>query len=227
MYNNVMLNEPGLTVFPETEQKLKALITSIDTPCLRGELVPACSFLAKHCSGMCCSLPVMVTQEEAGILTRLQKEKEPEFKNMGLRLAGPVVLSDAQNQHRYLTKKRRNFFQMNRIVNYLIFREKKSVLPDFKILSRFAQTCVFSLKDGACALQHLSEREGLHKWYYKPVNCWKFPLSVENGRLTLPQRRHTHFPCDQDPGVPIREGLKDELEFLGKILGRDILAEIR
>lgn len=227
MYNDVMPNESGLTAFPETEQKLKAVITVIDTRRLKEELVPACSFLSRQCTGMCCSLPVMVTQEEASVLARLQNEKIREFEKMGLRLSEPAILVDSKNQHRYLAKKRRNFSQMNRVVDYLLFRGKKFHLPDFKVLSSFVRTCVFSLKDGACALQRLSEREGRHKWHYKPVNCWKFPLSIENGRLTLPQRRNTRFPCDQNTGVPVKEGLKDELGLLGKIIGRDILPEIR
>jgi hypothetical protein len=210
----------NFTAFPLIEDNLRDLIRHIDAESLRKKRIPACSFLSHECIGMCCSLPVAVTQEEAGILTRLVKDKAKEFRNMGLRLRRPAVLFDAKTERSYLAKRKRNFLQLNKIIY--------NVMPaDLKVFLKFIRTCVFSMRDGSCALQRLSIQEGLHKWYYKPVNCWKYPLSIDKGCLTLPEKPgNAHFPCDSDRGTSACEGLKEELEFMGDILHRDIMKEI-
>ena len=84
------------------------------------------------------------------------------------------------------------------------------------------------MEDGSCALQKFGEAQGRHKWYYKPVNCWKYPLSIADGRLTLGDKTfYTYFPCNKNGPVPAAEALSEELAFLGKIIGRDLLREIR
>jgi hypothetical protein len=221
------MQNKGLTAFPSTEGNLKELIGHIDVERFRKERVPACSFLSKNCTGMCCSLPVAVTQEETEVLTRLVKDKAKAFREMGLKIRGAVIRIDAKTQRRCLVKKRRGFLQLNKIIYNLMNKEKKIRALDFKVFLGFIRTCAFSMADGSCALQRLSEQEGLHKWYYKPFNCWKYPLSINRGYLTLPERLdNAQFPCHGDKSISSYEGLKEELLFLGKIIKRDILKEI-
>jgi hypothetical protein len=219
--------QKGFTAFASTEENLKGLIQHFDSERLRKERVPACSFLSKNCLGICCSLPVAVTQEEAEILTKTTKDKIGIFMKMGKGFRGPVIKFNAKTKRSYLAKRHRGFRQMNSIVYNLISKEGKKLPLGFKFFLNFIRTCVFSLDNGSCALQVLAEKEGLHKWYYKPFNCWKYPLSIEQGHLTLPKKIGSlHFPCRQDKSTLAYQGLKEELSFLGKIINRDILKEI-
>ncbi|MGD0336569.1 MAG: hypothetical protein ABSB18_05655 [Candidatus Omnitrophota bacterium] len=221
------MQNKSFTAFPSTESNLKELIARIDIERFRKERVPACSFLSKNCIGMCCSLPVAVTLEEAEVLTRLVKDKTKVFRKMRLKIRGAVITIDATTQRMCLSKKRRSFLQLNKIIYNLMNKDKKMRAFDFKVFLGFIRTCVFSMADGSCALQRLSEQQGLHRWYYKPFNCWKYPLSINKGYLTLPERLgNAQFPCHGDKNISSYEGLREELLFLGKIMERDILKEI-
>jgi hypothetical protein len=219
--------QKSFTAFASTEENLKGLIQHIDSERLREERVPACSFLSKNCLGMCCSLPVAVTQEETEVLTKTVKDKSVIFMKMAKSIPGPVIKFNAKTKRSYLAKRYRDFRQMNKIVYNLMNKERKRLPLGFKFFLNFIRSCVFTLDDGSCALQVLAEQEGLHKWYYKPFNCWKYPLSIDKGHLTLPEKIGSlHFPCSQDKSIFAYQGLKEELSFLGEIINRDILKEI-
>lgn len=216
-----------VTAFSSTEENLKNLISYVDAERFRKEYVPVCSFLSKNCFGACCSLPVAVTQEEAEVLTELVKDKARVFREMGKVIRNPIIGFNARSKRRYLAKKYRNFRQMNKIIYNLIKKEKNLLPLGFKFFLNFIHTCVFSMPDGSCSLQLLAKQEGLHKWYYKPFNCWKYPLSIDKGRLTLAEKLGSlHFPCSRDKSTFAYQGLEEELSFLGKIVNRDILKEI-
>ncbi|MCX5701635.1 MAG: hypothetical protein NTW64_01485 [Candidatus Omnitrophica bacterium] len=215
------------TAFSSTEANLKDLIRHIDAERFRKEHVPVCSFLSKNCLGACCSLPVAVTQEEAEVLSRLVKDRADVFRKMGKNIRGAVIRIDSRNKRRRLAKRKRSFRELNKIIYNLINKKNELGPLDFRFFSRFTRTCVFAMHDGSCSLQLLAKREGLHKWYYKPFNCWKYPLSIDKGRLTLPEKISSmHFPCSKDKNTPAYQGLQEELSFLGKIVNRDILKEI-
>lgn len=222
------MQNQAVTAFTSTEQTLMDLVKCIDVERFRRERIPACSFLGRNCLGMCCSLPVAVTREETEVLTRLVKDKSGAFRKMGLSMRGPVVKIDEITQRRCLAKKRRSFRQLNRIIYNLLTMEKNPPSLNLKVFLNFISTCVFTTNDGACGLQILSEQDGLHKWYYKPINCWKYPLSIDKGYLTLPDNlSKMHLPCTFDKSLYAHEGLKEELLFLGEIIKRDIISEIR
>jgi hypothetical protein len=85
----------------------------------------------------------------------------------------------------------------------------------------------------------LSVQDGKHPWYYKPFTCWLQPIKISDGEIWLydEQTDPFKFPdydgfvtrtfCGRTSpnGVPAVEGLKEELEFLGKLLNRDLLEE--
>jgi hypothetical protein len=101
---------------------------------------------------------------------------------------------------------------------------------------------VFLTADGRCSLQLLSVHLGRHPWYYKPVKCWMHPITLEgegHALLLLHSERTDpyRFPgydgfvsrifCGRTcPGSsPASSVLADELTFLSRIAGRDLLAE--
>ena len=102
--------------------------------------------------------------------------------------------------------------------------------------------CVFHLDDGRCGLQVLSVARGRHPWHYKPTGCWLHPLTtaydnvpglgLHDNRTDPCQARAypgfiTSTLCGQseEQGAPAYEVLREELDFLGKIAGRDLYAE--
>jgi hypothetical protein len=214
----------ALTAFPQLEQNLKGLIARVDCERFKAGSMTACS--ASFCGrfGMCCSLTVAVTKEEAETIQRLVADHVEFFKKSGCPVRGQIYRIDPRTGRRFLRSKRRSFKRLNAMIQDLI-SEKVFDLGAFTGLLR---VCIFSMDDGRCALQKRAEAEGRHKWHYKPVNCWKYPLSIADGRLTLGEGApRSYFPCHNKGAVPAAEGLREELEFLGKIIGRDLPAEIR
>ena len=106
--------------------------------------------------------------------------------------------------------------------------------------------CVFLDAGYRCVLQSVAMAEGRHPWYWKPVSCWMHPLILSPGKrgerplLTLakPDRDlastagypgfSSCTPCGMEEagGRPAWEVLRGELELLGRIGGRDLLAEL-
>jgi len=101
--------------------------------------------------------------------------------------------------------------------------------------------CAFLLEDGRCGLQVLSVQDGKHPWYYKPLTCWLQPIKISNAEIRLYDEKSDPFKfpdyggfvirtfCGRTSpdGLPAVEVLKEELEFLGKLLNRDLLTEAR
>ncbi len=61
--------------------------------------------------------------------------------------------------------------------------------------AHFANTrCAFSEQDGKCSLQTLAVKLAKHKWHYKPMGCWLFPLSSDDKGLVAPPRTRRQDP---------------------------------
>jgi len=116
----------------------------------------------------------------------------------------------------------------------------RSLVQDYP--AHFNETaCVFLLDDGRCGLQILSEQEGKHPWYFKPFTCWLQPIKLSEAAIRLfdessdPNRLpnydgfviRTFCGRTETCGQPALEVLKEELEFLGELLGRDLLSELQ
>ena len=129
---------------------------------------------------------------------------------------------------RRLAKKRRKFIIVNRIIYTILTSRGGMSLLNIGLLKSLLYTCIFAADDGSCALQKISQDAGLYKWYYKPVNCWKYPIGIRDGLLILLEERHNrHFPCNCDCERPAYENLQEELSFLSRIIGRDLVSEIK
>lgn len=57
-----------------------------------------------------------------------------------------------------------------------------------------ATRCVMADDEGKCSLQTLAVGLGRHKWTFKPMGCWLYPLGLEEGKLIAPPRRRRDDP---------------------------------
>jgi hypothetical protein len=177
------------------------------------------------CRGMCCYGGVSVDDSTAAVLQRLAVDRAADFRDMGLELPEVVV---APTEWRGVVGN----------ITALKPRPFRSMLADYP--RHFDETaCVFLMEDARCGLQVLAQRDGEHPWYYKPFGCWLLPIRVSNSEIRLyddetDPLRFSHYDgfvsrtfCGRtcDRGLVAAEVLKPELEFLGRLVGRDLVAE--
>ncbi len=62
--------------------------------------------------------------------------------------------------------------------------------------------CAFAESDGKCSLQTLALKQGKHKWHYKPMGCWLFPLSADENGLIAPPRTRRDDPNNMGKSYP-------------------------
>lgn len=218
-----------LTAFPQTEASLRRQLAQVPVHADSFRRPLARCSLA-HCRGMCCHDGIYVEDEEARIVKRLARREADFFRDLGLTLPRRVIVTATWKG--------------------LVSGKKTAVAPrPFSTLvedfpAHFSDTaCVFLAADGRCGLQVLSEARGLHPWYYKPTGCWLHPLSLDHGgsgALGLSDENSDPFRlpgydgfvsrtfCGRTAsgGQPAGAVLRDELEFLGRIVGRDFVAEV-
>jgi hypothetical protein len=218
----------SLTAFPETEAKLRQqlgraplAVASLGRPLARCDLA--------LCQGMCCHDGVYLEEEEAAVLAELAGREAEFFHVRGLTLPTPAVVEG--NFHDRMVGPKTATVPR-------VWRGRVEGYP-----AHFPDTaCCFLLHDGRCGLQVLSAERGLHRWFYKPTGCWLHPLTTDysadaplglhdahsdpyrfpgyDGFLSRTFCGHT---CRQGP--PAFETLREELSFLGAILGRNLVAE--
>lgn len=76
--------------------------------------------------------------------------------------------------------------------------------------------CTFLDKSGLCTLQKLALLEGEHKWKYKPLYCYLFPLTIFEGALTIDNEHIDRLKtCNKNNAMQrtIFEACQDELHF--------------
>jgi hypothetical protein len=218
--------KPGgddLTAFKASLKFLREKLSSvtIDPVEFQRKLKPC----GLSCSGMCCYDGASVDEEMGMQIQTLVNERRPAFKKMGLHL--PTTVVETNEWSGAIGKKT--------AVRPFPFRLRVNDYP-----SHFNETaCVFLLTDGRCGLQILSEQEGKHPWYYKPFTCWLQPIKITVSSIKLynentdPNRLPGYdgfVICTQcgrtdSTGRPASEVLEQELQFLGKLLDRNLVAE--
>ena len=221
-------DEAGVTAYPEEEASLRRRMD--------GGRMDAASFQRRvarceisTCRGMCCYDGVYVSQESAGVIERVAMEHGEFFVGLDLRLPDRVIVDGDWPWKRGGLKT---------AVTHRAFSATVKGFP-----SHFTDTaCVFLTGDGRCALQLLSIHLGRHPWYYKPVKCWMHPVTLEGesqAALLLHDERTDpyRFPgydgfvsqifCGRTctGGAPASVVLTDELTFLSRIVGRNLVAE--
>lgn len=211
------------TAFPKTERGLRQWIRHVDHESFKVVKITPCSGLFSRCRGLCCSTPVAITEEENEVLSKLVVLKKDFFKEVGIIFNGRISYLVPKAQRIALAKKRRGFRELLGIMRHIFSFSYRFPRP---AIFHLAHTCIFSCQNGFCSLQLLGVNEGRHKWYYKPINCWKFPIGIDRGQCSMPQNfGEWYFPCANQPesGMPAREGLKEEISFLNRLSGSPII----
>jgi hypothetical protein len=226
MRNEPLSPDDGLTAFKHAEASLRRRCRDarVDAGEFKRKL-SRCSLAT--CRGTCCYDGVPVDDDTAAVLERLSTERAADFAEIGLELPGAVIV---ETEWPGATGRKT-------AVKPFPFR---SLVADFP--RHFDDTaCVFLLDDGRCGLQLIATNDGEHPWYYKPFACWLHPIKISASGIHLydettdPNRflgydgfaSRTHCGRTSECGSAAAELLEEEIEFLGKILDRDLVSEIR
>ena len=221
-------NEGSLTAYPNDEATLRSRVGGgrVDAESFRR---PVARCEISTCRGMCCYDGVYVSPESAAVIERVAREQAAFFAGLHLALPDRVIVEGD-----WPWKKG----GLKTAVTHRPFSKTVEGFPP-----HFTDTaCVFLTGDGHCALQLLSVQLGRHPWYYKPVKCWMHPITLEGeGRAVLLLHSDRTDPyrvpgydgfvsrifCGRTcpGGAPASVVLADELSFLSRIVGRDLLLE--
>jgi hypothetical protein len=85
---------------------------------------------------------------------------------------------------------------------------RKTAIKDYCYTSitfpkHFNQTrCVFCNDKHLCLLQIYAIQNNLHKWTFKPMSCWLFPLTLKKGDLSPPPLFGEPDPNNIGPEYP-------------------------
>lgn len=221
-------NEESLTAYQDDEATLRSRIG--------GGQVDAASFqrpvarcAISTCRGMCCYDGVYLSPESAAVAERVARQHAAFFADLCLAPPDRVIVEGDW------------FWKKGGLKTAVTHRPFSKTVEGFP--PHFTDTaCVFLTGDGHCALQLLSVQLGRHPWYYKPVKCWMHPITLEGeARAVLLLHSDQTDPyrvpgydgfvsrifCGRTcpGGAPASVVLADELAFLSRIVGRDLLSE--
>ena len=221
-------NKPSLTAFPDDERTLLRRMAGgrVEAQSFRRP-VSRCDI--STCRGMCCYDGVYVSQDSARVIERVAKEHAGFFTSLGLQLPEEVIVEG--------NWPRKTGGLKTAVAPRAFSGTVAGFPPHFKDTA-----CVFLTGDGRCSLQMLSVHLGRHSWYYKPVKCWMHPITLEGeeGAVLVLHSDRTdpyRFPgydgfvsrifCGRTcpGGAPASVVLAEELAFLSRIVGRDLLVE--
>jgi len=222
-------DEAGVTAYAEEEADLRRRMEggSVDAGSFRRP-VARCEIAA--CRGMCCYDGVYVSRGSAAVIERVAMRHAEFFAGLDLQRPDRVIVEGSWP------------WKPGGLKTAVTHRGFSTAVNGFP--SHFSDTaCVFLTRDGHCALQLLSVHLGRHPWYYKPVKCWMHPITLEGDAravLLLHDARTDpyRFPgydgfvsrifCGKTcaGGAPASVVLADELTFLSRIVGRDLVAEV-
>lgn len=225
MQNNTHWNSDDLTAFKESQWLLRNKFASatINPKEFQRKLQP-CSL--STCLGTCCYDGASVDEATGNAVQKLVDERRPDFAAMGLDLPDAVIETSEWNG--VVGKKTKSRpFQRPSIKDYP---------PHFN-----KSACVFLVNDGRCALQILSQADGKHRWYYKPFTCWLHPIKISKDAIRLYDETSdpnilpdypgfvvcAHCGRTDEQGRPAANVLSEELDYLGKLLNRDLLSEVQ
>jgi hypothetical protein len=212
--------ETGLTAFPGAESALRAHCAgaALDAPSFARRLA-RCDLA--RCRGMCCYDGVYVDEDTGAVLARLAVERRADFQAMGLALPDRILVTDRWRPSPLVSDQRT-------AVREFPFAAVVAGYP-----AHFRQTaCVFMLEDGRCGLQVLSEKDGRHPWFYKPIPCWLHPIAIGETGITVHDEETDpfRFPwydgyvtqtfCGRTvaDGARAADVLAEELSFLQRIM---------
>lgn len=215
----------SLTAFPESEAYLRENLADIAL-----ETAPFARKISRcsACKGMCCYHGAHVNDEEAAFVQAVADQERDYFESLGLELPEEVIIEGVWRGEPSGKKTALKPWD---------YRER---LPWFP--AHWDNTaCVFLTREGFCGLQLYSNDCDRHKWFAKPFTCWLHPITFpEDGGMTVYGPEDDPTIYDDYPGFntvthcgrpdlngqPAYEVLRDELDFLGQIVGRDFHTEL-
>lgn len=178
---------------------------------------------------MCCYHGAHVNEEQAQVLQRLAQEEGAYFASIGVVLPETVIVEGHWRGQPSGGKTALKPWGFRALVEGFPAHWEETA-------------CVFLTPEGYCGLQALAASKGLHPWYFKPFTCWLHPIVIpedcgimiyeeSNDPTIYPDYPgfNTVTPCGAlaPEGLPAHEVLAPEIAFLGAMLGRDLLGEIR
>jgi len=176
--------------------------------------VPYRNDCAKMCSGKCCQGGVTISAEEMnGIYAHMEDVKK-------------VMRPFEKELKSWFKFENEAFFDEDRPGLRGVYGatrvDKHPNVTDADFVSVIAeeedrgkhQACIFLTLDRRCALQVYSEQAGRHKWQWKPFYCWLFPLTAEEGTITVDERSIGMCFMPSDQAVPFHSLVKQELTHL-------------
>ncbi len=211
------------TQYQETANHLRAQIREavLDHAAFEQKIVPC---VLSNCRATCCHDGVYLSKEEASGIRELIASHPEVFPG------DPIIAARDAKAFKTATRP----------------AEDGELASDYP--AHFPQTrCVLLDPEGKCRIQTWSIKQGRPPWFDKPLTCWIHPIVIlpagrerERPVITLvnsendPQKTEgypgfascTHCGRADDAGIPARDALRDELEMLGLISGRDLLGEL-
>lgn len=132
------------------------------------------------CQGICCSDGAMLQEDEERMIHKLVAKYPEHFAHLP-----EVYVIDEEWAH-----------GMGRKTEVRKFKYKNKP-------AHFKHTkCVFGDDLGRCTLQTLAVKLGKHKWKYKPMGCWLFPLESDEKGLVAPPRTRRQDSNNLGPDYP-------------------------
>lgn len=133
-----------------------------------------------QCQGICCSDGAFLARGEEKRITKIVEKHPEHFSHLPKNY---IINGDWEGNDGRKTAVRK-----------FVYREKPA---------HFSNTrCVFTESDGKCSLQTLAVKLGKHKWHYKPMGCWLFPLESEETGLVSPPRTRREDPNNMGKSYP-------------------------
>jgi len=224
----IMQGKAAFTAYPADEASLRRRMAGggVDADSFK-RLLARCEI--STCRGMCCYDGVYVSQESAAVIEGLAREEAEFFTGLGLHLPGRLIVEGTWA------------WKSGGLKTVVGVHAFSAIVKGFP--AHFTDTaCVFLTEGGYCSLQLLSIHLGLHPWYYKPMKCWMHPITLEGdiqSVLLLHDERTDPYRLPgydgfvsqifcgrtRPDGAPASSVLAEELIFLSRIVGRDLLAE--
>jgi hypothetical protein len=118
------------------------------------------------CEGICCSDGAFLAEGEEEMIHKVVKANPKHFAYLPKNY---IINGDWEG----------NEGRKTNVVRYK-YRERPAHFADTR--------CCFAEADGKCGLQTLAVKKGEHKWKFKPMGCWLFPLAWDGNKIEAPPR---------------------------------------
>jgi hypothetical protein len=196
----------------------------VDQGQLDGISLDRCQFPG-GCRGICCGKGARMPKAEGERIARFVQAHPEHFRHLQ-RVAQPLVPLDALGKPWLCTTEIVTPSGLGKKGLYRAATAGETVTRQ----DNAGSMCVFTLADGRCSLQVAAEALGFHKWEFKPMTCWLFPLKsvmVEEKHgcryyrldyVGASEQKLADYPCSRlDPAGSSAQGLlREEIDYFRK-----------